>query len=387
MNEEVIIVGGGVVGLTAALAMHHQGFSVALLDAGPLYVDPLLTSPRVYAINHASQQLLQRLHVWEHLETSRVSPYQHMYVWDDAKHAHIDFDARMIASERLGFFIDESNLRGALLHEIATQSIQLFPESAVTSLKELPDSIEIYSNARHWSAKLMIVADGALSPTRELLGVSLTSWPYHQQALVATVATEMPHQQTAYQVFNSNGTLAFLPLSDPHQCSIVWSSAPRLTEQRMMLSEEMFNQQLTTAFEGKLGQTKVISKRFSFPLQMRHVKQYCGAHWILMGDSAHTIHPLAGLGLNVGLADVTAWLTLLNGKKNNLCSKKVLRAYQRQRKHAVWLVIALMEGLKAIFLSPLFPIISLRSLGLNRLNQLIPLKRLFIGHAEEMGTE
>ena len=152
-----------------------------------------------------------------------------------------------------------------------------------------------------------------------------------------------------------------------------------------MLTDEMLNQQLTTAFEEKLGQTKVISKRFSFPLQMRHVKQYCGAHWLLMGDSAHTIHPLAGLGLNVGLADVTAWATLLDGKKSHLCSKKVLGAYQRQRKHAVWLVIALMEGLKATFLNPLSPIIALRSIGLNGFNQLMPLKRLFIGHAEEMG--
>lgn len=386
MNKDVIVIGGGVVGLSAALAMHHQGFSVALLDAGSLQVDPLMISPRVYAINQASQQLLQRLNVWDHLEKSRVSPYQHMHVWDASQNAHIDFDARMVAADRLGSIIDESNLRGALLNEIAKHNIELFPECPVTSIKELTDGIDIHSNSKHWSAKLMMVADGAFSPTRKLLHIDLTSWSYHQDALVTTVKTEKPHHQTAYQVFNRDGTLAFLPLSDPHQCSIVWSSAPHLTKERMALTDDAFNQQITTAFTEKLGQTSVVSQRFAFPLTMRHVKQYSGAHWLLMGDCAHTIHPLAGLGLNVGLADLTAWLTLVDNHKDLLCSKKTLGAYQRQRKYAVWLAIGLMEGLKATFLSSFSPIITLRNLGLNACNQLTPLKRLFIGHAGEMGN-
>lgn len=381
MSDDVIVIGGGVVGLSAALAMHHRGLSVALIDAGKLSVASSEVSPRVYAINHASSRLLQQLNVWDRLASQRLSPYQHMHVWDAGKKAHIDFDARMIASDRLGSIIDDANLRHALLQEIATHRIRLLPESTVTAVDVRPDEVEVRAGQHCLSAKLMIVADGALSPTRELLDVPITQWPYHQHALVATVETEKNHQHTAYQIFTPDGPLAFLPLADGHHCSIVWSSAPHLTQHRMTLADDEFNQQLTSAFQAKLGQATLISKRYAFPLHMRHVKHYCGPRWLLMGDAAHTIHPLAGLGLNVGLADLATWLGVLGDDNQHLYSKKTLGAYQRQRKYAVWQTIALMEGLKALFLNPLPPIAALRGFGLTMCNQLSPLKRLFIEHA------
>lgn len=380
-HKEFIIVGGGIVGLSAALAMHQRGFSVALIDAGSLHVEPSTISPRVYAINHASQRLLQALNVWEKLDSTRVSPYQHMHVWDAPTNAHIDFDARMIAAPQLGAIIDEANLRYALLQTIATTDIALFPDSTVVSIKECPELIEISSKKHTWSAKQLIIADGAQSPTRELLGVTLTTWSYHQHALVATIQTEKPHQKTAYQVFNATGALAFLPLVNEHQCSIVWSGPPHLTQHRLNDTSEVFNQQITAAFENKLGRVTLTSQRLSFPLRMRHVKQYSGQRWLLMGDAAHTIHPLAGLGLNLGLADLTAWISLLDNAKPYSYTKKTLNAYQRQRKHAVWQTIMLMEGLKTLFLNPIPPIVSIRGLGLSLCNRLTPIKRLFIEHA------
>lgn len=378
---DVVVVGGGVVGLSAALAMHRRGLSVTLLDSGSLKVSPNEISPRVYAINHASQRLFQQLNVWDRLQQDRLSPYRHMHVWDEAKGNHIDFDSRMIAAERLGSIIDDANIKQALLAEIATSTIQLLPESTVTAVDERLDEIEIRTAQQSVSAKLLIIADGALSPTRTLLKVPVTQWSYHQEALVTTVQTEKSHEQTAFQIFNAEGTIAFLPLVDTHQCSIVWSGAPHLIQQRMTLSEETFNQQLTTAFAAKLGQTSMISKRYAFPLQMRHVGQYTGSRWLLMGDAAHTIHPLAGLGLNVGLADLTAWIGLLEKDNRNLTTKKALGAYQRHRKYAVWQTIALMEGFKTLFLNPFPPVVAVRGLGLKLCNQLMPIKRLFIEHA------
>lgn len=381
MNKDVIVIGGGVVGLSAALAMHQRGFSVALLDAGSLTVSPSQISPRVYAINHASQRLLQQFNVWPLLDSSRISPYQHIHVWSAAKGGHIDFDSRMIAADRLGSIIDEANLRHALLQQIAAHDIALFPETKVTLIHELPDGIEIGALKQRWHAKLMIIADGASSSTRDLLHIPLTTWSYRQHALVATIQTEKSHQQTAFQIFSSDGALAFLPLSDEHQCSIVWSSSPTSIQERMLLPEEAFNLQLAAAFEEKLGKLNIMTQRYQFPLHMRHVKQYKGAHWLIMGDAAHTIHPLAGLGLNVGLADLNAWLNLLGHEKSKLCSSKALGAYHRQRQHAVWQTIALMEGLKATFLNQCPPIAMLRKLGLDLCNQVPPLKRLFIEHA------
>jgi 2-octaprenylphenol hydroxylase len=381
VKKTITIVGGGVIGLSAAVAMHQLGFAVNLIDAGSLEVNPSDISHRVYAINQASQQLFQRLGVWETLDKARLSPYQQMVVWDAASNAHIDFDARMVAAAELGSIIDETNLRYALLRLISSTDIILLAHQTTVRVTDRPDGIEIRTNNNTIQSDLLLIADGALSSTRELLNVALTQWSYHQEALVATVETANPHRKTAYQVFHPNGVLAFLPLANQHQCSIVWSGAPGLTQHRLRLSEDNFNQELTTAFAEKLGAVKLVSKRFTFPLTMRHVKQYVGAHWLLMGDAAHTIHPLAGLGLNVGLADLATWIDLLQQEKQPKITKKILGAYQRHRKHAVWQAIALMEGLKALFLNPFPPIAALRGLGLNLCNRLTPLKRLFIKHA------
>ncbi len=378
---DVIVVGGGIVGLSAAVAMNQHGFSVGLLDAGALTDDPHTPLPRVYAINHASQSLLHRLGVWDSLDKARVSPYQHMHVWDAVNGAHIDFDARMIARDRLGTIIEESVIKQALLQQISTQGITLFPHRTVTKVQPRSDVVEISDGVSTWQAELLIVADGANSATRDLLGVEITRWPYHQHAIVTRIHTEKPHQQTAYQVFNADGPLAFLPLADPHQCSIVWSTTATRAQALMTLDDAEFATQLTAAFAATLGDCTVADKRHLFPLLMRHAKRYSGPHWLLMGDAAHTIHPLAGLGLNVGLADLAAWCARLDADKPQSWSDKALGAYQRQRKADVWKVIALMEGLKMIFVNPSPPVAALRGLGLRACNYLLPLKRFFIEQA------
>ena len=347
---DVLVVGGGVVGLTTALAMAQRNFSVALIDAGSLKVDTTSTDSRVYAINQASQRLLTELNVWQRLAINRVSPYQHMHVWDAANGASIDFDSRAIAAPYLGSIIEESILKQALLAQIFSEAkISLFPHHAVEAVVETEQSIELSSKDLKWQGQLLMIADGASSPTRQKLNVALTSWSYEHHALVATVSTEFSHQCTAYQVFTAEGPLAFLPLSDPNHCSIVWSTATSRTEQLMALDEDDFNKELTLAFANKLGAVKLTGTRHQFPLRMRHVKQYVGARWLLLGDAAHTIHPLAGLGLNLGLADVAAWLQALEASKQGLVSKRLLGAYQRERKYAVWQTIMLMEGFKRLF--------------------------------------
>ena len=378
---DVVVIGGGIVGLCAAIAMNQRDFSVALIDAGALTADTGVTDPRVYAINQASQSLLQSLGVWDHLDQTRVSPYHHMHVWDAVNEAHIDFDARMVGRDRLGSILEESVIKQALLQQLATQHITMFPHCKVATVQSTPDAVCVSDGHQSWHAKLLIVADGAASATRQLLGVPVTSWPYHQHAIVTRIRTEKPHQYTAYQVFNPDGPLAFLPLTDPYQCSIVWSTTPTRAHTLMSLTDDQFAEQLTASFAAKLGNCTVIDKRYPFPLLMRHAKRYSGPRWLLMGDAVHTIHPLAGLGLNVGLADLTAWLANLGTGKIASVSNKMMGTYHRQRTHEVWKMIALMEGLKALFANPLFPVAALRGLGLRMCNHLLPLKRLFIEQA------
>lgn len=377
---DVVVIGGGVVGLTAALAMQSRGFSVAIIDAGNLTANTTIPDPRVYAINQASQDLLQELGVWAHLDSERLSPYRQMYVWDAASNAHIQFDARMIASDHLGTIMEESVLKQALLR-LLNEKVVFFANHSVSGLESYKDFIQISTGETSWQAQLLMIADGATSPCRELLQVPLTTWPYHQQAVVASVQTEKSHQQTAYQVFNADGSLAFLPLTQEQQCSIVWSTSTAHAQRVMALSDEDFNQELEAAFASRLGKVKVMGKRYQFPLIMRHAKQYSGERWLLLGDAAHTIHPLAGLGLNVGLADVATWLACSEKLTTLSAVKKILGSYQRQRKYAVWQVIAMMDGFKSLFTNPLAPVIALRGLGLRICNGLTPLKRIFIEQA------
>lgn len=379
---DVLIVGGGIVGLTAALAMSERGYRVVVLDAGPLRVDTTVPDSRVYAINQASQSLLQSLGVWQHITCDHQSPYEKMHVWDAVNGACIDFDSRSIAASHLGVILEESHLKQALLQQVATQeAIQLVPQCTVDGIHSDEQGISITAKTQQWKGELAMIADGAQSPTRKLLQVSLTSWSYHQQALVATVQTELPHQKTAYQIFNPDGPLAFLPLTQANQCSIVWSTDPQHADHLMALNDGDFNQELTQAFQHKLGQVELISKRHQFPLQMRHVKQYTGKRWLLLGDAAHTIHPLAGLGLNVGLADIQAWLQCMERNKGALVTNKLLGAYHRDRQYHVWQTIWCMEGFKRLFSTKSIPVSTLRGLGLRACNELTPLKRLFIQHA------
>lgn len=378
---DVIVIGGGIVGLSAAIAMSQRGYSVALIDAGTLTIETTKVDSRVYAINNASQSLFQTLGIWDLLDKARVSPYEHMHVWDAANSAHIDFDARIVGMDRLGTIIEESIIKQALLQHMSTTNIALFPDCRITAVQPTADGVCIQTDNKKWQAKLMIVADGAASATRELLGVAVTSWPYHQQAIVTSIHTDKPHLRTAYQVFNPDGPLAFLPLANQHDCSIVWSTTPARAEHLMALSDEQFAEQIRDAFAAKLGNCKVVGKRHQFPLHMRHAKRYSGLGWLLMGDAAHTIHPLAGLGLNVGLADLNAWVQILNTDKENICSTKKLGMYQRQRKFQVWQMIALMESLKTIFSNPLSPLTALRGMGLRVCNGTVPLKRLLIEQA------
>lgn len=381
-HSDVLIIGGGVVGLSAALAMADCQLNVALVDAGSLEVELNKKDERVYAINKASQTLLERLGVWQFLDAQSLSPYQNMHVWDAKNKASLDFDSRMVASSYLGHIIEESALKAALLKQInASTHIRLFPDSKINEVKPLDKGIEVASEQACWNASLLMVADGPSSPTRQYLEVALNSWSYQQQAIVARVQTEKPHQKTAYQVFHSNGPLAFLPLKDPYHCSIVWSVDTSDAQALMALNDDAFNQRLTSNFSNKLGHCSLSSSRHQFPLAMRHAKDYVGNNWLLLGDAAHTIHPLAGLGLNLGLADVASWYYLVKENKNAIHSIKALKSYQRERKSAVWQTIFLMEGLKQIFSFSAPPVSFFRGLGLDLCNQFIPLKRLFIKHA------
>lgn len=378
-HYDVLVLGGGVVGLTAALALAQRHYRVAIIDAKTLLISNEQSNGRVYALNHASQDLLTQVGVWPLIASQQLSPYQSMHIWDAKSNAHIDFNVRDIGKPQLGYMLEEAILKNGLMQRINRElNITCFPNQAIDAIQSSNTGLILQAKMQSWQAPLTFITDGAASIGRKLLEIPTISWPYHQAAIVASVFTEKPHHCTAYQVFTAQGSLAFLPLPHPHHCSIVWSTSTAHANTLAQLSSEAFDRILSVTFSQKLGDTKLSSARTTFPLMMRHAQSYVGKNWILAGDAAHTIHPLAGLGLNMGLADVRCWLE---------CSEKgmharALGAYQRQRKNAVWQTIALMEGLKWLFLNPLPGIAPLRGLGLRLCNQILPLKQQFMRYAD-----
>lgn len=379
---EILVVGGGVVGLTAALALAERNLLVGIIDNGSLSPDFSSTNSRVYAINNASKELFTRLNVWAEVIKISRSPYEKMHVWDDSNKAYIDFDARHIAVPQLGFIVEEVTLKNCLLQAIEKNPhIHRINHQRVNRIKQT-SPFELYSNDASWTADLILVAEGAESGTRTLLDIPITRWPYHQEALVTTVKTELPHNKTAYQAFTKTGTLAFLPLTNPHQSSIVWSTSVKHAASLMSLNQELFDNAITKAIGNQLGRVKSLATLHRFPLMMRQASQYAGANWALLGDAAHTIHPMAGLGLNLGLGDVVSLLAIYD---NPTCSiRSGLKRYQRERKYAAWQVIAFLENLKLLFINPLQPVSMIRGLALQSCNVLLPLKKQFISYAQKI---
>lgn len=381
-ETDALVVGGGIVGLAGALAYAKYGHRVVLLDKTPLEAKST-TPARWYAINQASQALLERLGAWQHLDASALSPYLGMQVWEGSTLAQIEFDARMVGRDKLGYFIEESVLVNALLKAAQKDArIVLRGNERIETMRVIEGIREIQTTENIYHCRQLLVADGAGSESRAKLGVGLHSWSYGHDALVCSVKTQKTHRHIAYQVFYPEGPLALLPTNDNHQCSMVWSVPPERAKQLLSLDESGFEAELQRAFGRRLGSLHLASTRVSFPLRMRHAEHYSGVDWLLAGDAAHTVHPLAGLGLNIGLADIAELERYLADNTNTMANGRQLKAYQRVRKARVWQTILALEAIKRSFASNNALLAGLRTLALGRFNAFMPLKRWFIEQAD-----
>ena len=375
--HDVIIIGGGIIGLCCAIALQSRGYTPIIIDKHVIATTEDHTFPRVFALNHGSELLLQKLQLWDSL--SHVTSYEAMHIRDAASKAEIQLNARLKGWNKLGVMVEETHFKNSLIVEAQKRNITFLSHQNIHTITEKNNAMIVKSQQHTWQTPLLIITDGAQSQARTLLNVKTTSWSYHQHALVAKIKVTLPHKNIAHQIFLPKGPLAFLPTSDPHICSIVWSTTPKQAEQLFHLAPEDFNKQLAHAFELRLGSCFLIGQRFHFPLTMQHVNQYADRHWLIMGDAAHTIHPLAGLGLNLGLADLNAWLNLLEGAPK--LSLSLMKAWERERKAQVWKLIALMDALKFTFGHPVPLIQKLRGLGMQWINQSGLSKELMMTYA------
>ncbi|MEH5213948.1 FAD-dependent 2-octaprenylphenol hydroxylase [Escherichia marmotae] len=355
-SVDVAIVGGGMVGLAVACGLQGSGLRVAVLEQRvpePLAADapPQL---RVSAINAASEKLLTRLGIWQDILSRRASCYHGMEVWDKDSFGHISFDDQSMGYSHLGHIVENAVIHYALWNKAQQSSdITLF---APAELQQVAwgenETFLTLKDGSMLTARLVIGADGANSWLRNKADIPLTFWDYQHHALVATIRTEEPHEAVARQVFHGEGILAFLPLSDPHLCSIVWSLPPQEAQRMQQASEDEFNRALNIAFDNRLGLCKVENERQVLPLTGRYARQFAAHRLALVGDAAHTIHPLAGQGVNLGFmdaAELIAELKRLHRQGKDIGQYIYLRRYERSRKHSAALMLASMQGFRDLF--------------------------------------
>ena len=406
INEfDVAIAGAGMVGASLACLLAKSSLRIALIDRNPIVQGKSSGSlelhsdkfdPRVSAISQASQQLFRQLGVWEDMSAARICNYSAMEVWDAEGTGSIDFSAAEINQPELGSIVENSIIIAALHTRIAQHGnvfpITPFPIESFEYV-EREDGLTVKLTAddgRAIHAPLIIAADGANSKLRQLANFECREWDYEQFALVTTVRTQRPHNNTALQRFLETGPLAFLPLSvaqdddAQHFCSIVWTMLPDQAERAMSLSEDEFNSELAVALESKLGAIEWSDKRFVFPLRQRHALAYVKESIVLVGDAAHTIHPLAGQGVNLGLLDAKALAEeLLRGVEagRSVADHNVLLRYQRRRKGNNLSMMWLMEGFKWLFGQQGLSIRWLRNIGMNAADKMTPIKNQLIRKA------
>lgn len=387
-NVDVAIVGGGMVGLALACGLQGSGLRVAVLEQKqPQPVAPDAPPElRVSAINAASEKLLTRLGVWSDIVAQRASCYHGMEVWDKDSFGHIAFDDESMGYSHLGHIIENAVIHHALWQKAQQCSdVTLVAPAQIQQVAWGENEVFItLQSGDMLTARLVVGADGANSWLRNKADIPLTYWDYRHHAMVATIRTQEPHGGVARQIFHNDGILAFLPLSDPHLCSIVWSLVPEKAQQMQEATPEAFNQALCVAFDNRLGLCTLESERQVFPLTGRYARQFAAHRLALVGDAAHTIHPLAGQGVNLGYRDVDALIDVLVNARSYgeaWASYPVLKRYQMRRMADNFIMQSGMDLFYAGFSNNLPPLRFMRNLGLMAAERAGVLKRQALKYA------
>jgi len=395
---DVVIVGGGIVGLSFASALARTDFSVAIIERNELKTVADVPDCRVSAINLAALKRFQQVGVFNSPLSKRVCAFEKMFVWDRTGAGQIEFDSAELGVPELGVIVENNVLQQMLLDNLrAADNISyLCPQEIVGidyqldnkqqhtagQVSQATSTISL-SSGKQITARLLVGADGVNSKVREAAMIQRHKRTYQQQALVCNVETSENHQNTAWQCFMPSGPLAFLPLYNGW-CSIVWSLDEGQAQHKMALDDEAFKLALAEAGEYKLGEILDVSKRFLFPLSHGDVTEYVRSGLALIGDAAHNIHPLAGQGANLGIADAFALAAVITGARNTRrqwASLHTLKKYQRQRKGANQLMEMSMTGFKELFGFDNSFVSEIRNAGLSLVDHMPALKYRIIRQA------
>lgn len=395
---DVVIVGGGLVGMTAAAACAQAGFSIAIVDLK----EPTLQlgekfDGRSSAIAAASFKMMRALGVADALvdgDDTHAGPITKILVSDgEAGKApsplSLFFDAAQIFESNdngpLGYMVENRRMYAALQQTIAKMdNISWIAPAKITAIATGPgESVVSLADGRVLTAALVVAADGRNSFVRKQAGIAVTEWPCNQSALVTTVEHDLPHEGIAHELFLPSGPFAILPLTG-NRASIVWTETPRAAEAAMALSDEAFEAELARRFGDFLGEVRVIAPRWSYPLSFLHANTYIADRTVLIGDAAHAIHPIAGQGFNMGLRDAAALAEILvqaRSEGRDIGSVLTLSEFEDWRKFDNTLLTHACDVFNRLFSNNIGPIKHVRRLGLGLVDKIAPARGFFMREA------
>ena len=379
-SSDVVVVGGGMVGAVTALAIARHRLSVTLVEprSPRALPDGAEWELRVSALSRASESILRKLNAWKGIPATRICSYEAMDVWDAAGSGRVHFDAADLGETCLGHIIENRRVQWALWEQLENHPDIRIANAIVASVAcEGETATAKLDNGDRLEARLVVAADGAASPTREMLGIDVDEARYDQQGIVAVVSPEKPHGKVARQRFLPTGPLALLPLADG-SISIVWSASDAEARRLLALDDAAFLEALATASEHVLGEFTATSARAAFPLRRQHAQRYSGTRHVLVGDAAHVVHPLAGQGANLGFMDAAALADVLgeaDREGRDIGSTRVLRRYERWRKGDNLATLWTMDGFKQLFSNDDTLLARIRNTGFALFDRISPLKQ------------
>jgi 2-octaprenylphenol hydroxylase len=382
---DVLIVGGGLVGLSLARALAGSGLELALVGTPPRQQGASGTTwdSRVYALSPGTAAFLERCGIWERLPQERVTRVEAMQIYGDDARARLDFSAYDAGLRELAFIVEGRPLLAALWDAVRGQELLLHGAGDWHSLELRPDHAAItLEDGNRLAARLVVGADGAESRVRAGAGIAVKPYDYGQLGVVANFSCERPHHGTAFQWFRRDGVLALLPLPG-ERVSMVWSIALERGRELLALPEAALAAEVESATHGVLGGLEVITAAVGFPLRLQRVTQFTKPRIALAGDAAHNLHPLAGQGLNLGFRDANVLAEVLSarGPQRDCGDYMLLRRYERARKEDVMVMQLATDGLQKLFNNEAVWLAGARNLGLTLLNGQPLLKKLLVHRA------